>query len=166
MATRFADPSRPRFGQVRRGLSPGRSPASAPLARTAPPRPLVMIADDEPGIRGALSEILSDAGYRVRSAASGEELLAMARHERPGAVLLDLAMPNGDGVETAGALRATEGLEAVPIIAVTSSWLGERLDLLEPSGFTASLRKPFGAVEITDLLARTLPPRQERARPV
>jgi CheY-like chemotaxis protein len=125
-----------------------------------------MIADDEPGIRGALAEILADAGYRVRSAASGEELLALAGRERPSAVLLDLAMPGSDGVETAGALRAMEGLEEVPIIAVTSSWLGERLDLLAPAGFTACLRKPFGARAITELLAGALAPQREPALPV
>lgn len=122
-----------------------------------------MIADDDAGIRSALAQLLRDAGYRVRAVGSGEELMAMARGETPDAVLLDLAMPGADGIETARSLRALEDMADVPIIAATSSWLGERPDLLAPAGFTASLRKPFGGAAVLELLASAVDPGSEAA---
>jgi CheY-like chemotaxis protein len=145
---------------VRRGLSP--SPAISRKTLPFVSSPLVMIADDDSGIRGAMTELLKDAGYRVQGAGSGEDLLTLVRRQRPDALLLDLAMPGADGIETARAVRNLEGMEGVPIIAVTSSWLGDRIDLLAPAGFTAALRKPFGGQEVTELLGRALASPQER----
>jgi CheY-like chemotaxis protein len=156
MATRFTARSRRSVGQGRLGLPPSAQPS--PTSRTAATAraPLVLIADDDPAIRSALADLLIDAGYHVRIAASGPELVTLARRERPSAVLLDLAMPGPDGMETARTLRSMDGMAEVPIIAASSSWLADRMDLLAPFGFTGALRKPFGAPAITGLLTRAL----------
>jgi len=115
-------------------------------------QPLVLIADDDAATRAALCELLGEAGYRVRAAADGDGVVALACAETPDAVLLDLAMPGTDGVRAAELLRALDQMKNTAIIATTSSWLGDRLDLLEPAGFTAALRKPFRVERVLQLL--------------
>ena len=61
---------------------------------------LVLVIDDEISIRQSLLGALSDEGYRVTSAASGKEGLEAIRSERPDVVLLDIWMPEMDGIET------------------------------------------------------------------
>lgn len=127
----------------------------------APRQPLILIADDDAGIRGALCEILMESGYRVRVSADGAGVVALARAETPDAVLLDLAMPGSDGITTAEMLRAMDQMKDAAIIAATSSWLADRLDLVEPAGFTAALRKPFTVEALRGLLEQSISPRRD-----
>ena len=61
---------------------------------------LVLVIDDEASIRQSLAGALKDEGYRVVIAASGREGLEAIRSERPDVVLLDIWMPEMDGIET------------------------------------------------------------------
>jgi two-component system KDP operon response regulator KdpE len=79
-------------------------------------QPLILVADDEVRITKLVSIALSAEGFRVVTAASGEEALAKAEEVRPDVVLLDLMMPGLDGLEVMNQLR-THG--AVPIILLT-----------------------------------------------
>ena len=58
----------------------------------------ILVVDDEVGIRELLSEILSDEGYRVRLAANAMEARQLRQDERPDLVLLDIWMPQMDGI--------------------------------------------------------------------
>ena len=60
----------------------------------------ILVIDDEPSIRQALSGVLTDEGHRVRCAGSGLEGIEALRTERPDAVFLDIWMPGQDGLET------------------------------------------------------------------
>ncbi|NEA44703.1 response regulator transcription factor [Streptomyces sp. SID11385] len=77
-------------------------------ARPETPRVRVLLADDEHLIRGALAALLAleDDLEVVAEAASGAEALAMARARTPDVAVLDLQMPDGDGVSVATALRS------------------------------------------------------------
>ncbi|UFS71012.1 sigma-54 dependent transcriptional regulator [Geomonas sp. RF6] len=66
---------------------------------------MILIVDDEEGIRSSLAGILEDEGYRTVCAADGIEALAVCRRELPGLVLLDIWMPRMDGLETLKSLR-------------------------------------------------------------
>jgi len=61
---------------------------------------LILVVDDEVSIRQSLSGALKDEGYRVAVAASGKEALSFLRVERPDVVILDIWMPELDGIET------------------------------------------------------------------
>src|SRR3954454_21529710 len=61
---------------------------------------LVLVIDDEVSIRQSLAGALKDEGYRVAVAGSGKEGLEAIRSERPDVVLLDIWMPEMDGIET------------------------------------------------------------------
>ncbi len=65
----------------------------------------ILIVDDEPAIVTTLSGILSDEGYDVQSAGSGLEVLSMVQEKPPALVLLDIWMPDPDGIETLQRLK-------------------------------------------------------------
>ncbi len=79
--------------------------------------PLVLVVDDEPGIRTLLTAFMEQDGYRVAAAADGQQALAAAQRSLPDVVLLDLMLPDMHGVAV---LKALRNLKAdMPVIMVT-----------------------------------------------
>jgi CheY-like chemotaxis protein len=67
--------------------------------------PLVLVADDEPGIREVLCECLEDSGYRVIAAANGAEALNAFESQQPDLIISDVVMPEMDGITLLKRLR-------------------------------------------------------------
>ena len=80
----------------------------------------ILIVDDEEDMRGILSDKLSTCGFSVLLAKDGEEGLKMALENRPLIVLLDIAMPNMDGLQMLEKLRHDEWGNNVPVILLTN----------------------------------------------
>ena len=80
-------------------------------------KPLVLVADDEPRITKLVSMILSEEGFRVVTAGSGEAAIALSDEVRPDLIVLDLMMPGLDGFEVMSQLRSRR---PVPIILLTA----------------------------------------------
>ncbi len=80
-------------------------------------QPLVLVADDEPRITKLVSIALGEEGFRVITASGGAEALAKAEEYRPDVVLLDIVMPDLDGIEVMRQLRVTR---PVPVILLTA----------------------------------------------
>ncbi|MEZ5333063.1 MAG: UDP-3-O-acyl-N-acetylglucosamine deacetylase [Thermoanaerobaculia bacterium] len=78
---------------------------------------LVMIVDDEPGILTSLSAVLADEGYETVCADSGERAVELYRERSPAVVLLDIWLPDRDGLETLQALRAEDPGAAVVMMS-------------------------------------------------
>jgi len=78
---------------------------------------LVMIVDDEPGILTSLSGVLADEGYETVCADSGERALELYHERRPAVVLLDIWLPDRDGLETLQALRTADPGAAVVMMS-------------------------------------------------
>ena len=79
----------------------------------------VLVVDDEPEVRQVLQEFLTSRGYDVSVAAGGLEAIALVETVKPDLVLLDVAMPDIDGVET---LRQIVELQpTLPVIMVTAN---------------------------------------------
>jgi CheY-like chemotaxis protein len=87
---------------------------------TTPSRGLVLAVDDEPTNRYAVSRVLSQAGYKVIEASTGEEALRFIQSERPDLVVLDVRLPDISGYEIFDASRDD------PATASTSSSAGLR----------------------------------------
>lgn len=106
----------------------------------------VLIVDDEEQIRELLREFLTGAGYEVAVAANGEEALKVAQRERPDLILLDIRMPELDGVETCVRLKTNDKTRSIPIIIATAfgDTLAEALD----AGADDFVSKPFQLEEI------------------
>jgi two-component system nitrogen regulation response regulator NtrX len=71
-------------------------------------RPLLLIVDDEEGIRESLSDIFADEGYRTVTAETGEEALEVIEKEKPDLAFLDIWLPGMDGIRTLERIRAAE----------------------------------------------------------
>ena len=110
--------------------------------------PLILLVEDEPQLRRFLRPMLRAQNYRVVEAETAREGVALAHSHNPDVVLLDLGLPDGDGVEVTRQIRAWS---AVPIIVISAR--GKEQDKVGAldAGADDYLIKPFGSAE---LLAR------------
>jgi two-component system KDP operon response regulator KdpE len=119
-----------------------------PEGRDAPPRRLVLIVEDEPQVMRFLRATLAAHDYRVVEATSGQQALLEAATRSPDLVLLDLGLPDLDGVEVTRRLREWS---TTPIIVISAR--GREKDKVQAldAGADDYLTKPFG---VDELLAR------------
>ncbi|NTU81113.1 MAG: response regulator, partial [Chloroflexales bacterium] len=94
-------------------------PGSDPLA-PKPRRARILLAEDNEATIDTLGDYLRAKGYDLFVARTGREALARAQEEQPDVILMDMHMPEIDGLETIRLLRGEAGMGAVPIIAVTA----------------------------------------------
>jgi DNA-binding response OmpR family regulator len=96
-------------------------PDSSPPDPRANGRPLVVVADDDQSIRSLFAAALEREGFAVLVASNGRKAMDLARNRPVAAMLLDLHMPDLDGLDTLRELRADPGLRTIPVIVVTGS---------------------------------------------
>lgn len=128
---------------------PGVNPEAGFLVRPASTTLRVLVVDDDATTTLALQELLSEAGHTVEMAATGEQALRVAAAFSPQAILVDLGLPDVDGFELAGRLRALEEAANARLIAITGYRRGAT-HAAYSSGFEACLVKP---VDLPTLLA-------------
>jgi PAS domain S-box-containing protein len=95
-------------------------PGPEPAAVDDDGRRRVLVVEDDEGLAGVLAETFERRGVAAEVAGTGERAWAAARRHRPDAVVLDIALPDGDGYWLAERFREHEGLRAVPIVAYTA----------------------------------------------
>ena len=120
-----------------------------PTTDTAPPPgPLVLLIEDEPQMRRYLRAALESHDYRLVEATTAREGLAQATSHNPDIILLDLGLPDGDGIDLARRIREWA---SIPIIVISAR--GKEQDKVAAlnAGADDYLTKPFGTDE---LLAR------------
>ncbi|MEP6894483.1 MAG: response regulator [Chloroflexota bacterium] len=83
-------------------------------------KPTILIADDEPAGRKVIESVLINQGYELEFAANGREVLQKASALKPDLILLDIMMPEMDGMEVCERLRKDRELAEVPIVMVTA----------------------------------------------
>jgi two-component system, OmpR family, KDP operon response regulator KdpE len=116
-------------------------------------RSKVLVCDDEGQILRALRVILRDAGYEALPAASGEEALDVAAVSRPDAAIIDLVLPDIDGVEVCRSLR--EWTE-IPIIVLSAVGDEDAKVRALAAGADDYVTKPFGPRELIARLQAVL----------
>ena len=117
---------------------------------------LVFVIDDDDGVRDSTRALLEASGFKVRTFANGEELLAAGTAGEAACFVLDQHLSGMTGIELMEALRA-QGL-STPAIMVTSN--GTQLSVrAAKAGLTVVLHKPLAGDALTDWLGRLLPPR-------
>lgn len=114
----------------------------------------ILVADDCASLRQLLTIYLTSIGYHVLLAADGEELLHLARTERPALILSDLEMPVLDGVEAVRQLRADQRTARTPILIVSAR--ADADALARAAGADGTLPKPCTLDELEQRLADLL----------
>ncbi|EGH15954.1 PAS/PAC sensor hybrid histidine kinase, partial [Pseudomonas savastanoi pv. glycinea str. race 4] len=124
---------------------------------TLPPTPTminvsrrVLVADDNEDIVGILQELFELEGHMVRVALDGLEAVACCADEMPEVVVMDIGMPNLDGLGAARAIRALPGGDAVVLIAVSGWGQAKNIEDALNAGFDRHISKP---ADFADLLA-------------
>lgn len=110
-------------------------------------RPEILVVDDDEDIRLALRARLRASGYRTLWAEDGGQALEVARRARPGLVLLDLGLPDEDGVSVLQRLRALR--DDLPVVVLTARDEDRGAEACARAGAATYLQKP---VETRELL--------------
>ena len=124
--------------------------------------PSILVVEDESSIASFVSLYLKNAGYVVRTAATGSEALSQVAAQMPGLIVLDLMLPDIDGIEVCKRIRQTSD---VPILMLTAR--DEDVDKIIglEVGADDYLTKPFNPRELVarvkSILRRTTPERRE-----
>ena len=108
-----------------------------------------LVAEDDPGIRKLIARMLRLDGWDVMEAEDGEEAVAMAEDFHPDAIVMDVMMPNKDGLTASQEIRAQEGNEDCAVIIVSAALESEERAREIGDDFVS---KPF---DPDDLNART-----------
>jgi len=130
------------------------SPASQSETLTRLEGVRVLVADDTPCVRQALTDILESAGAAVTAVGSAEAALTALQSERPDVLVSDLAMPQKDGYWLIGQVRALsqERGGATPAAALTAHGPEHRAGVLS-AGFQCYVQKPLGICELVGIVA-------------
>jgi two-component system sensor histidine kinase/response regulator len=132
-----------------------RRPFAAVEARFAPGQ-RVLVVEDHPVNRELARELLTQAGLEVSEAQNGIEALERLESERYDAVLMDVQMPDMDGLECVRIVRERPSLAALPVVAMTAhAMLGDRERFLE-AGMSDYVAKPIDEAELFRVLGRWL----------
>ena len=125
--------------------------------------PLVLVVDDVAHGREIFAEYLEFRGFRVATAADGQEAIDRAFELKPDVILMDLSLPRIDGWEATRRLKQDERTAAIPIIALTAHALAAAHDKAKEVGCNAVVTKPCLPRDLEQEVRRQLEarPKQE-----
>ena len=116
----------------------------------------ILVCEDDPSLRLLFRLTLEPHGYRVVEAGDGRSGIELAGTIEADLVIVDLGLPDCNGVEVVRAIRGNPELEKTPILMATGSMLpGDRLTA-EDAGVNAFLYKPFNMIRLVSEVQRLL----------
>jgi len=120
----------------------------------------VLVVDDDAAVRAWLRTVLADQGYEVQEAPDGKVGLRLFREQPADVVLLDVLMPEQEGIETLRELRKACPAVKVIVISGGSSWVTQEEALAAALDFGAlrTLAKPFSWNDLADAITAVLSP--------
>ena len=117
---------------------------------------LVLVVDDSIDSLTAISLYLQQNGYRVATATNGQEAITVAGLTKPEIIVMDLAMPGMDGLESVRQIRQDERLKDIPVIALTAFSTEGFRRAAHDTGFNGYLTKPVDFSRLHDLIGRLI----------
>jgi len=108
---------------------------------------ILVVEDNEKNMK-LFRDVLSSKGYRTLEATTGGEAVEVATEQAPDLVLMDIQMPDVDGVEALRRLRADERTAAIPVLAVTAQAMQGDRERFLAEGFDGYLSKPVNVREL------------------
>ena len=116
----------------------------------------ILVVDDMRDNLILLSLSLQDMGYRVVTATNGEDALTIAKMARPDLILMDIAMPQQDGLAATRRIREESELQSVPVIALTAFDTEGFRKAAFDAGFNGYLTKPIDFERLSKLMEMLL----------
>ena len=112
----------------------------------------VLIVEDSDDARYFMRLALEQLGYRIIEAENGARAVEVALSERPDIILMDLSLPVMDGLAATEKIRASDGLNGTPIIAVTAHQETDFRAGAKAAGFDAYVTKPIDIDFLSELI--------------
>jgi len=107
-----------------------------------PDKPVVLVVEDNPDNMITVKALLSE-NFTIIEAVNGIEGLRMAKEHRPNLILMDIALPELDGIEAFKAIRSDAAMQNIPVIALTASAMITDREAILSYGFNAYIAKPI-----------------------
>jgi CheY-like chemotaxis protein len=128
------------------------------------PKATVLVVDDEVAYCDAAADVLEAHGYRVVKANDARQAKAVLEVEKPDAILLDIMMPEIDGLTLLGELASMPRFLGVPLVIVSAKVMPADIGNAWVTGADAYLCKPYTADELVGIVQHVLRPQDETFR--
>lgn len=119
-------------------------------------RARILLVEDNPGLVEILHKFLSILGYDVSVATTGTEAVRMATAQMPDLIILDIMLPEIDGLEVASRIRQNPQTRSLPILAITANPSFEMKMKSQAVGCDAFFHKPFTIKRLADTIEKLL----------
>jgi two-component system, cell cycle response regulator DivK len=114
----------------------------------------ILVVEDNDKNMKLFRDVLHASGYRTLEATTGGRALELAIEYGPDLVLMDVQLPDIDGVETLGLLRADERTASIPVLALTAQAMDGDRERFLAAGFDDYLSKPVNVVAFVEAVGR------------
>ena len=125
-------------------------------SNTSPSLPLIMLVDDNEIILTTLSDYLQSEGFEVIACQSGKDAINRAKINNPALIVMDIQMPEIDGIETTQRLKADKKLANIPIIALTALAMKSDRERCLAVGMNDYISKPVSLQNLVSIIKKHL----------
>jgi CheY-like chemotaxis protein len=132
------------------------TPDSIEFHRTG--APAVMVVEDSDGVRRIIRMQLKTLGYQVIDARNGFDAVELGQKKRPDLILMDIYMPEVDGLEVTSLIRRTDEMSRIPIIGMSAHYGAEIRTRILAAGCNEFVTKPLDFKHLGSLISRYLRP--------
>ena len=123
---------------------------------------ILIVEDNEKNMK-LVRDILRHQGHTTLEAVTGIDGVRIAKEAKPDLVLMDIQLPDIDGIAALREIRKERALDAIPVLAVSASVMPDEQQKIVTSGFDAFITKPINLKQFQDTVKRFLA--QGRAQP-
>ncbi|MEO7337638.1 MAG: response regulator [Caldimonas sp.] len=116
---------------------------------------ILIVEDNEKNMK-LVRDILQHQGHATLEAATGVDGVALALERTPDLILMDIQLPDIDGIEALRRIRAEAALDATPVVAVSASVMPDEQQKIVASGFDAFITKPIDLKQFRATVQRFL----------
>ena len=117
----------------------------------------ILLIDDEETIQEVVQVGIGiEAGWQVAIASSGQEGINLAQNQQPDAILLDVMMPDMDGIDTLSQLKNNDRTSTIPVIFLTAKAQAEEKNQFQSLGVVDVITKPFNSMTLASKIAKIL----------
>jgi two-component system, cell cycle response regulator DivK len=117
-------------------------------------RKQILVVEDNERNMKLFRDVLQATGYQTLEASTAEQALTLASRYRPALVLMDIQLPDIDGLEALARLRMDERTAAIPVLAVTAQAMRGDHERFTAAGFDGYLSKPVDIDELLEIVGR------------